>query len=102
MVETIKQHILKEYYIIGLLEELDLSFLLMETKLPDYLKGALEVYRGPIGQKSTYTSSTAYNYTVSDEVRSYLSRGPLRHSVDIYEFIKALFWQKIKANNISL
>ena len=102
MVETIKHNVLKEYYIIGLLEELELTFLLMESKLPEYFRGVLEVYNSPVGEGSSYRSSTAHNYTISDDVRDYLSQGPLKHSVDIYEFVRTIFWQKIRANNISL
>ena len=64
--------------------------------------GALDVYRGPIGQMATYNSSTAYNYTISDEVRTYLGTGPLKYSADVYKFIESVFWQKMRANGVSL
>ena len=100
MVETVKHNILNNYFIVGLLEEIELTLKLMETKMPEFLSGVLDVYRGPIGRQSTYTSATAFNYTITEEVREYLSNGPLKYSVDVYSFISSLFWDKIRANNI--
>ena len=100
VVETVKNNVLRHYYIVGLLEELELTLKLLELKLPGFLTGVLDVYKGPVGQQTTYTSSTAFNYTISDEVRNYLSSGPLKHSVDVYQLIKTLFWQKVRANNV--
>ena len=68
--------------------------------MPQFLNGILEIYQGPVGKGTTYTSSTAYNYTIGDDIRNYLSTGPLKYSVDVYKFIKSLFWQKIRANKI--
>ena len=100
MVEIVKTNILNHYYIVGLLEEMELTLKLMESKMPQFLNGVLEVYKGPVGQGTTYTSSTAYNYTIDEDVRNYLSTGPLKYSVDVYKFITSLFWQKIRANKI--
>ena len=100
MVETIKNNVLKEYFLIGILEEFELSLKLMEMMLPEYMTGIVEIYKSPIGQGATINSSTSYNYTVSDQTRKYLAKGPMKHSVDVYNFIKALFWQKVKAHGL--
>ena len=98
----VKNNALKNYYLIGLLEEFELTLKLFEAKMPSFLTGVLDVYRGPIGKQATYASATAFNYTISDEVRTFLSTGPLKHSVDVYQFIVALFWEKVRANNVHL
>ena len=100
MVAKVKHNVMHGYFFIGLLEEIELSLKFLELKMPQFLSGVLDVYRGPIGQQTTYTSSTAYNYTISDEVRNYLSTGPLKYSADVYKFIESVFWQKLRANGL--
>ena len=97
-----RSNAMANYYLIGLLEEFELTLKLFETKMPAFLSGILDVYKGPIGQQATQASATAFNYTISDEVRTFLSTGPLKHSVDVYQFIAALFWEKVRANNVHL
>jgi len=101
MVETIKNNVLREYYFIGILEEFELSLKLMEVLAPEFMTGIVDIYRGPIGQTATVNSSTSFNYTVTEEARQFLAKGPLKHSVDVYNFITALFWQNVRAHNLS-
>ena len=54
-----------------------------------------------MGQVWTNNSATAYNYTVSDTARNYLKRGPLRHSMDVYNFIRSIFFARIRAYGLN-
>ena len=100
MLEKIKNNILHKYYVIGLLEEMDLSLKLMELMIPNYFTGLFDAYKGPVGQKWTEKSATAFDYNISAEAREYLSQGPLSLSMDIYNFISAIFWERIKAHGL--
>ena len=97
LVEKIKHNVLREYYVVGILEEMDLTMKLFELMMPNYFAGLLDTYQGPVGTMWTNNSATAFHYNVSTESRQYLAKGPLRHSMDIYNFIKAIFLQRIKA-----
>ena len=97
LVDKIKHNVLREYYVIGILEEMDLSMKLMELMMPTFFTGIFDAYKGPVGQEWTNNSATSVHYNVSAESRKYLSTGPLTYSMDVYNFIKSIFWQRIKA-----
>ena len=72
--EAVKKNILNGYFLIGILEDFENTLKLMEKLLPDYMKGIVDIYNGPVGQHVTETSATSHNTTVSNEVRDYMSK----------------------------
>ena len=72
--EAVKKNILNGYFLIGILEDFENTLKLMEKLLPDYMKGIVDIYNSPVGQRVTETSATSHNTTVSNEVRDYLSK----------------------------
>jgi len=98
--ERAKKHVLNEYLAIGILEDIENTLTLFERMVPTVFHGAPAVYRA-IGETITNQTSTAKKEPVSDLVREKLEKGPLRHQVDLYNLIKAVYEQKLRDFGIS-
>lgn len=67
---------------------------LFEKMLPEYYAGAVEASQTPEQQKQR-ASTRSTNPGFRNETRHALETGVLRYEVDIYKFIKSLFYEKL-------
>ena len=74
----------------------------MKNICSDYLTGIYDAYMGPVGKLWTNNSATSIHYEISKKSRDYLAKGPLRRSMDVYAFIRSLFWARVKAFNLGV
>merc|ERR1712176_1523320 len=100
-VELTKHRVLKEYYLIGLLEEFEASLFLFERVLPLYFQGSRETFNSDAIQEIRNTTKTLGKQRLWDSTRRFLEQGPLKYEMDLYHFIKALFHRKLLAYGIN-
>ena len=100
-VELTKHRVLREYYIVGLLEEFETTLFLFERVLPLYFQGSREVFNSDAIQEVRNTTKTLGKQRLWDSTRRFLEQGPLKYEMDLYNFIKSLFHRKLLAFGIN-
>lgn len=100
-VELTKHRVLREYYIVGLLEEFETTLFLLERVLPLYYQGSREVFNSDAIQEVRNTTKTLGKQRLWDSTRRFLEQGPLKYEMDLYNFIKSLFHKKLQAFGIN-
>ena len=100
-VELTKHRVLREYYIVGLLEEFETTLFLFERVLPLYFQGSREVFNSDAIQEVRNTTKTLGKQRLWDSTRRFLEQGPLKYEMDLYNFIKSLFHRKLQAFGIN-
>jgi len=100
-VELTKHRVLREYYIVGLLEEFETTLFLFERVLPLYFQGSREVFNSDAIQEVRNTTKTLGKQRLWDSTRRFLEQGPLKYEMDLYNFIKQLFHRKLLAFGIN-
>ena len=86
-IEITKVNILKEFLLIGILEEFDDTIILFEELLPDFFRGGSEIWK----KRKTHEKFRNYANVLTAETRDIISKGTLKHELDIYFMMKALF-----------
>jgi len=97
--ERAKRIIAQEFYVVGVLEHFSETLQLFEKMLPEYYAGAPEVGKsGEIQRQRDSTKSS--NAGFSNATREALESGVLRYEVDVYNLVKAMFYEKLKDYDI--
>lgn len=92
--ERAKEHVMRNYLVIGVLEDFDNTLRLFERLIPSIFNGAKLVY-DDIGAEISNQTSTSHKHEITAEARRKLERGPLRYQVDLYNMIKKLYNEKL-------
>lgn len=95
--ELTRVNILREFHIIGILEQFDETLELFERILPEYFNGALRIWKSKKLQDKRDSTRTRNRTEMSEEARHSITSGTLKHEMDIYLMIKALFNQRVKS-----
>jgi len=98
--ERAKKHVLHNYFVIGILEDIENTLSLLERMIPSVFTGAPEIYE-KIGDQILNQTMTAKKGTISEHSRRKLEQGPLRYQVDLYNLIKALYQEKLHKYGIT-
>lgn len=99
--EQSKKNIIKNYYMIGVLEHFDSSLKLFEKMMPTIFTGATEAYHGEYVQKLMGQTKTKVSKGYSNSSLAIMEQ-VLRYDMDIYNLCKALFYQHAAYYNIPL
>lgn len=92
--ERAKKHVMLNYFVIGVFEDFENTIRLFEKMIPSVFWGAADVYE-KLGEQMQNQTQTAKKKQISVSARRKLEYGPLRHQVDLYNLIKALFEEKL-------
>jgi len=99
-VEETKRNIERNYFTIGVLEELRTFLRLLEKTLPQYFEGVLEIYDANSIRNDTHTLNKK---TISDVTRKFLAEQTvLQLEYEVYHFIRARFRKQASHHGISL
>jgi len=93
--ERAKVNIIKNYYMIGVLEHFDETLDLFDKMLPEFFGGAKIASRDPIVGAKRESSKTSANAGYSDTTRELLEQGVLRYEMDLYNLCKAIFFKRL-------
>jgi len=94
--ELTRVNILREFHIIGVLEQFEETLQLFEHILPDYFDGAVNIWKSKRMQEKRESTRTQNKTEMTDEARQVITTGTLKHEMDIYLMIKALFNHRLK------
>lgn len=100
VLEIVKRRVVKDYFIIGILEQFEDTLALLETMLPMFYKGAMDAWKSDYIQFRRNQTKTSNKEPMSDFARDYLEKGPLSYETDFYWFTRQLFNERIKALGI--
>lgn len=100
--EYAKQRFLNDFFVIGILEQFDDTLKLFEKLIPKFFKGAPHALVSKHVQGTTNKTKTKDKISMSLESRQYLSSGPLKYEIDLYNFARALFNRKLQAAGLSI
>ncbi|CAG5094363.1 Oidioi.mRNA.OKI2018_I69.XSR.g13488.t1.cds [Oikopleura dioica] len=94
--EIAKKRILRDYFIVGILEQFEDTLSLFQKLLPQYFKGAREAARSEFAKIAMNTTRTLDKKHMSTAAKEFLMKGPLSHEMDLYVFARALFNEKLR------
>ncbi|CAG5099159.1 Oidioi.mRNA.OKI2018_I69.XSR.g16304.t1.cds [Oikopleura dioica] len=100
--EKAKQNILKDYYMIGVLEHFNETLDLFDKMLPEFFRGARAASQSEQVLSKRESSKTAHNAGFSNQTRLALEKGLLRYEMDLYNLCKAIFYRRLKFHGIEL
>ena len=95
-----KHELLTKFYVIGILEDFDMTLKLFEKMMPYVFGGALEVSKSEEMKVITEASKTTSNeakISLNDYNKEILRKGILKYEVEYYEFARAVFWQQVRS-----
>jgi len=95
--ELTRRNILQNFYVIGVLEQFDDTLKLFEKMMPDFFKGASDIWKSQRMQDKRESTRTRNRTEMSQEAKNVITAGLLRHEMDIYLMIKALFNHRVKS-----
>lgn len=89
-IQETKRNIERNYFVIGVLEELTSFLKLLEKVLPQYFDGVLEIYKADQIRNDTHTLNKPK--TITSQTREFLAtKTPLQLEYEIYHFVRARF-----------
>ncbi|CAG5095775.1 Oidioi.mRNA.OKI2018_I69.XSR.g14331.t1.cds [Oikopleura dioica] len=100
-IEFTKTNIAQNFYLIGLMEDFDLSLKMFEHALPRYFNGATKLMSSHKVQAAMKASQSANISSLNPLARKRLAT-VLADEIDVFEYTKSLFYQKVKDANINL
>lgn len=96
-VELAKHRILHEYHLVGLTEYYEWSLLMLEFYLPYYMKTSLWEYnKNGAVREALLASRTINKKFIHPEVRQFLETNVLKYEIELYEFAKNLFLERLR------
>jgi len=101
VLEIVKRRVVKDYFIIGILEQFEDTLALFEIMLPMFYKGATDAWKSDYIQFRRNQTKTSNKEPLSDFARDYLEKGPLSYETDFYWFTRQLFNERIKTLGIT-
>ena len=87
---------MQNFYVIGVLEQFDETLKLFEKMMPDFFKGASDIWKSQRMQDKRESTRTRNRTEMSEEAKNVITSGLLKHETDIYFMIKALFNHRVK------
>ena len=88
---------MREFHIIGILEQFDETLQLFEKILPEYFSGALRIWKSKKLQEKRESTRTRNKTDMRHEAHHIITSGMLKHEMDIYLMIRALFNHRVKS-----
>lgn len=101
VLEIVKRRVVKDYFIIGILEQFEDTLSLLETMLPMFYKGAMDAWKSDYIQFRRNQTKTTNKEPLSQFARDYLEKGPLSYETDFYWFTRQLFNERVKSLGIT-
>lgn len=93
-IQETKRNIERNYYTIGVLEELKTFLKFLEKSLPQYFDGVYDIYMANAIRNDTHTLNKK---SVKDTTRSFLAENtPLQLEYEIYHFVRARFRKQVQ------
>jgi len=100
--EISKQHVLQDYYFVGILEQFEETLMLLEHLLPSYFKGAVAIWKKKNIQEVQKSTKTKNRREMNEESRKFFLEGPLKYEQMFYDFTRKIFNERLKYFQISL
>jgi len=97
-----KNHVVKNYYMIGILEHFNETLTLFSKMLPEYFEGAHAAKHDPWAVQFGSSSKTAKNPGYSQKSADILMAGPLRYEMELYNLCQKIFYERLKYYKIEL
>lgn len=92
-----KHKILNEYFVVGILEELDKTLKLLEIVLPRYFSRAVKIYQEEEGVAKTVNKTKTLDRSyVSEEARTFLEHKYFKYEMDLYQFVKFKLYKQFE------
>jgi len=95
MVEITKRKIVKDFLLVGILEQFDDTLLALEKLLPTYFKGALQVAHSEESLKEQKSTNSINKRPMNATNREFLIEGPLKYEMELYNFARTVFNEKL-------
>jgi len=100
--EISKQHILNNYYFVGILEQFEETLLLAEFLLPNFYKDALNVWKGDYVQERQMSTKTQNKKEMNEASKKFFLNGPLKYEKKLYDFARKVFNERLKFFKVKL
>jgi len=94
--EIAKKRILRDYFLVGILEQFEDTLSLFQKLLPQFFTGAREAARSEFAKIAMNTTRTLDKKHMSTAAKEFLMKGPLSHEMDLYVFARSLFNEKLR------
>ena len=94
--------IARQYYMVGIVEDMKNTLKLLEKILPGYFKGGVEVFEKSEFVRKHFADENVGIKKASNATKLSLKRNVLRYEYDLYMFARAKFEMQLIANKISL
>lgn len=96
-VEHAKMRLIKDYHVIGVLEQFEETLELFEAMMPKYYDGALKVYKSNMIQQTKNQTKSLNKKILPDDAVNKMKSTVLRYESDLYDFTRALFNERLRA-----
>lgn len=94
-VKHAKTRLVKDYHVIGVLEQFEDTLELFEHMLPNYYKGAMQIWHSKKVQDTREATKSLNHTELSEEAREVMTQKLLLHEMDLYTFTVALFNERL-------
>lgn len=98
--ELAKHNIANNFFLVGILEQFIDTLHVFEKLMPAYYSRAVEALNSQGVQQIINATKTQHKTPMSDASKNYFRNGPLRHEIDVYNFAKRIFNEKMKRAGI--
>lgn len=95
-----KINVLREFYVIGVMEQFEDTLEMFEQTLPRFFTGISSLWSTQVAQKARNSTRTSNRKEISAVNRAKMANHALKWEMDLYLFIRALFNEKLKRYNI--
>jgi len=100
--EISKQHILNNYYFVGILEQFEETLLLAEFLLPNFYRNASTIWKGDFVQERQKDTKTQHKKEMNEVSKKFFLEGPLKYEKKLYDFARKVFNERLKFFKIDL
>ena len=91
-----KNRLLKDYHVIGVLEQFEDTLELFEHMMPEFYHGASKIYKSYTIQETKNQTRSIGKVPVSIAAEIKMKTSVLRHESDLYDFTRALFNERLR------
>lgn len=99
--EMAKSQVLRQFFMIGILEQFVDTLQIFQKMLPSYYSGVIDIWNSDFLQAKRNSTKTMNRKELSLDSRKFLMLGPLKWETDLYVFVRALFNERLRRHNIT-
>lgn len=99
--ELAKTQVLRQFFMIGILEQFVDTLEIFQKMLPAYYDGVIDIWNSDFLQAKRNSTKTMNRKELSLDSRKFLMLGPLKWETDLYIFTRALFNERLRRHNIT-